>query len=298
MPLWPFVVEARRKGAKFYVIDPVKNRTGRAADKHFAVNPGSDLALALGMVHVILREQQQDEEYIRKYSSGFDELCRLAADYPPDVAAELTGIPAGEIEALAREYAHIQPAIIRVNYGVQRSERGGAAMRAIAALPVITGAWRHIGGGLQLTTSGAFELNRAALQRPDLQFVSALGREARQVNMALLGRALTELNDPPVRALVIYNTNPAAIAPDQSRLLTGLRRTDLFTVVMEQFQTDSADYADILLPATTFLDDTDIYLAYGHYYLQLARPALPPGGEARTNVEVFRFTGGADGFHG
>jgi len=294
--LWPFIVEARRRGAKFYVIDPVKNRTGKAADKHFAINPGSDLALALGLIHVILREQWHDADYIGKHSHGFAEFAQLACAYPPAVTATLTGIPAEDIEALARDYALNQPAAIRLNYGVQRSERGGAAVRAIAALPVITGSWRHASGGLQLTTSGAFEFDRNALERPDLQLQSSLGRPARIVNMSRLGHALTELQDPPVKAIVVYNSNPAAIAPDQGRVLRGLRRADLFTVALEQFQTDTADYADIVLPATTFLEHTDLYLAYGHYFLQLARPALPPHGEARTNVEVFRLVARRLGF--
>jgi len=171
---------------------------------------------------------------------------------------------------------------------VQRTERGGAAIRAIEALPVLIGAWREVGGGLQLTTSGAFEFNKAALERPDLQWNSPLGRESRLVNMTQLGHALTQLENPRVHALMVYNSNPAAIAPNQTKVLEGLRREDLFTVVLEQFQTDTADYADFVLPATTFLEHTDVYLAYGHYYLQLALPALPPAGEARSNVEVFR----------
>ena len=273
--LWPFIVEARRKGAKFYVIDPVRTRTGKAADRHFAIYPGSDPALALGLIHVILREGRQDRDYLAQYANGFAELEQLALEYPPEKAAALTGIAAEDIETLAREYATIRPAAIRLNYGVQRSERGGSAVRAIAALPVLTGSWRELGGGLQLTTSGAFELNRAALERPDLQWSGPLGRQARPVNMSELGSALTTLNEPPVQALVVYNSNPAAVAPHQNKVLAGLRRSDLFTVVLEHFQTDTADFADLLLPATTFLEHTDLYLAYGHYYLQLARPALP-----------------------
>jgi anaerobic selenocysteine-containing dehydrogenase len=294
--LWPFIVEARRQGAKFYVIDPFRNRTGKTADKHFAIHPGSDLALALGLIHVILREHLEDQSYIAECSKGFAEVADLAKTFPPDRVAHLTGLAAGDIEELAREYATTHPAAIRVNYGVQRSERGGAAVRAIAALPVITGAWSREGGGLQLTTSGAFELNKAALERPDLQLLSPLGREARLVNMSLLGKALNELDSPRVEALVVYNSNPAAIAPHQSRVLAGLRRDDLFTVVLEQFQTDTADYADIVLPVTTFLEHTDLYLAYGHYYLQLARPALPAPGETRSNVQIFRALASKMGF--
>jgi anaerobic selenocysteine-containing dehydrogenase len=294
--LWPFIVEARRKGAKFYVIDPVKNRTGRAADKHFAVNPGSDLALALGLMHVILRDQLEDRAYIESYTNGFSEIAALAGNYPPSRVAALTGISEGEIETLAREYATIQPAAIRLNYGVQRSDRGGAAVRAVAALPILTGAWRQAGGGIQLTNSGAFEFNTAVLERPDLQALSPLGREARLVNMSRLGHALLELAEPQVRALVVYNSNPAAIAPNQTKVVEGLKRDNLFTVVLEHFQTDTADYADVILPATTFLEHTDIYRAYGHYYLQLARPALPAPGETKSNVEIFRLLAKRMGF--
>lgn len=286
--LWPWIVEARRNGAKFYVIDPVRNRTGKVADRHYAINPGSDLALALAMAHVILRDGLHDPDYVSQYTSGFEEFQCLAAQHTPEKVAEWTGIPASEIEQLAREYATIRPAAIRVNYGVQRSERGGAAVRAIAALPVLTGAWREQGGGIQLTTSGAFEFNRRALERPDLQLRSSLGREARIVNMSLLGRALNDLRDSPIQALVVYNSNPAAIAPHQASIVEGLRREDLFTVVLEQLQTDTADYADYLLPATTFLEHTDLYLAYGHYHLQLTTPALDRPGEVKSNVEIFR----------
>ncbi len=285
--LWPFIVEARRNGAKFYVIDPVKNRTGKAADRHFALHPGSDLALALGMAHVILRDGLQDSAYIAQHTSGFEELSCLVARYTPDQVAQLTGLAPEDIETLAREYATTRPAAIRLNYGVQRNERGGAAVRAIAALPVLTGSWREIGGGMQLSTSGAFAFDEVAVQRPDLQFL-ALGREARIINMVELGSALTRLQDPPVQALVVYNSNPAAVAPHQSLVLEGLRREDLFTVVIDHLPTDTADYADVLLPATTFLEHTDLYFAYGHYYLQLARPAVAPPGEAKSNFEIFR----------
>ncbi len=285
--LWPFIVEARRNGARFYTIDPRRNRTGAAADRHFFIHPGSDTALALGMMHVITTEKLHDADYVARHTTGFDELARRAAEYPPERAAALTGIAQEDIVALAREYATTRPAVIRLNYGVQRSECGAMAVRAIALLPALTGSWKDVGGGLQLSTSQAFQLNREGLERPDLQW-RALDREARLVNMSRLGHALNEMADPPVKAMVVYNSNPAAIAPNQNAVRRGLRREDLFTVVLEQFQTDTADYADFLLPATTFLEHTDIYLAYGHYYLQLARPALPPPGEARSNVEVFR----------
>jgi anaerobic selenocysteine-containing dehydrogenase len=286
--LWPFVMEARRNGAKFYTIDPRRNRTGAAADRHYFINPGSDTALALAMMHVIIAENLFDADYVASYTSGFDELRARVLEWTPQRAAELTGIGSEEIVALAREYATTRPAVIRLNYGVQRSERGAMAIRTIGLLPALIGSWKEIGGGIQLSTSQAFHFDRTALERPDLQMRSPLGREARLLNMSKLGDMLTRTDDPPVKALVVYNSNPGAIAPDQNAVRAGLRREDLFTVVLEQFQTDTADFADIVLPATTFLEHTDLYLAYGHYYAQLARPALAPPGECRSNVEVFR----------
>ncbi|HYW46680.1 MAG TPA: molybdopterin-dependent oxidoreductase [Bryobacteraceae bacterium] len=293
--LWPFIMEARRQGARFYTIDPRRNRTGAAADKHFFIHPGSDTALALAMMHVIVSENLHDADYVARYTEGFDVLRERVRPWTPGRAAELTGLAADEIVSLAREYATTRPAVIRLNYGLQRSERGAMAVRTIALLPALTGSWKDVGGGLQLSTSQAFQFNRAALERADLQ-QKALGREARMVNMSLLGQALTTLDHPPVKAVVVYNSNPAAIAPDQNAVLAGLQRDDLFTVVLEQFRNDTADYADILLPVTTFLEHTDIYLAYGHYYLQLARPALPAPGETKSNVEIFRLLAGRMGF--
>ncbi len=294
--LWPFIVEARRQGARLYTIDPVTTRTAGLADRHFAIYPGSDAALAFGLMHVIIEEQLFDDNYVNKHTDGFDQLKKQAKECPPDRVAELTGIPAGDIVGLAREYATTQPAVIRLNYGVQRSERGALSVRAIAMLPALTGAWRHIGGGALLSTSAAFGFNREGLERPDLQSASPLGRPARVVNMTLLGQALTTLNDPPVQALVVYNSNPAAIAPNQNLVHQGLSRPDLFTVVLEHFLTDTAGYADIVLPATTFLEHADIYRAYGHYHLQLARPAVAPAGEAKPNVEIFRLLARRMGF--
>ncbi len=289
--LWPFIVEARRKGARFYTIDPHRNRTGAAADRHYFINPGSDTALALGMMHVITGEKLYDADYVARHTVGFEALAERVRAWTPERAEALTGVPREEIAALAREYARTRPAVIRLNYGVQRSERGAMAVRAIALLPVLTGAFKDIGGGLQLSTSQAFQFDRASLERPDLQ-----PKPARVVNMARLGHALTTLDDPPVEALFVYNSNPAAIAPDQNAVLRGLSREDLFTVVAEHFETDTAKWADILLPATTWLEHTDLYLAYGHYYLQLARAAVPPAGEAKSNVEVFRLLAGRMGF--
>src|SRR5580704_5492250 len=293
--LWPFIVEARRNGAKFYVIDPHRNRTGAAADKHIFINPGSDAALALAMMHVIVGENLHDADYVAQYTEGFDALRERVREWTPQRAAELTGIAAEEIAGLAREYATTRPAVIRLNLGTQRSERGAMAVRTVALLPAVVGAWKDVGGGLQLSTSQTFQLNRTGLERADLQ-EKALGRAARLINMVQLGSALTTLADPPVKALVVYNSNPAAVAPNQNAVFAGLRREDLFTVVLEQFQNDTADHADILLPATTFLEHTDLYLAYGHHYLQLARPALPAPGETKSNVEVFRLLAERMGF--
>jgi anaerobic selenocysteine-containing dehydrogenase len=294
--LWPFIVEARRQGARLYTIDPHRNRTGELADKHFFIHPGSDTALALGMMHVIIGENLHDADYVERHTSGFDALRERVKQYPPERVAALTGIAQEEIVQLAREYATVRPAVIRLNYGLQRSERGAMAVRAISLLPAVIGSWKEVGGGSALSTSGAFQINRTALERPDLQLASPLGREARLVNMVRLGQALNDLDNPPVKALVVYNSNPAAVVPNQNAVLKGLRRDDLFTVVLEQMQTDTADYADIVLPATTFLEHTDVYFAYGHYYLQLARPVLPAPGEAKSNVEIFRLLAARMGF--
>ncbi|MBI5083777.1 MAG: molybdopterin-dependent oxidoreductase [Acidobacteria bacterium] len=281
---WPFMVEARRRGARLVVIDPVVTRTAALADTHLKPYPGSDLALALGLMHVIFREG------LERCEGDLASLRRRTAEYTPERVEQLTGVPAGDVERLAREYATTRPALIRANYGVQRSERGGRAVQAISLLPALVGSWKEKGGGFLLTTSGAFDINRPALERPDL------GGPARTLNMATLGQALTAVNDPPVKALVVYNSNPAAIAPNQHLVRQGLAREDLFTVVLEHFQTDTADWADIVLPATTFLEHTDVYFAYGHYYMQLARPAVAPPGETKPNAEVFRLLARRMGF--
>jgi anaerobic selenocysteine-containing dehydrogenase len=294
--LWPFIVEARRNGAKFYTIDPHQNRTGRLSDRHYAIHPGSDTALALAMMHVILAEGLEDREYLQQHTLGIEELRTRVREWTPERASQLTGITAPDITNLAREYATTRPAAIRLNYGVQRSERGAMAVRTVCLLPALVGAWKDVGGGVQLSTSQSFQLNRPGLERPDLQLSSPLKREARILNMAELGRVLYEVNDPPVKAMIVYNSNPGAIAPDQNAVRRGLKRDDLFTVVLEHFETDTTDFADIVLPATTFLEHTDLYRAYGHYYLQLARPALPAPGEALTNNEIFRRLAAAMGF--
>ena len=287
--LWPFISDARRNGAKLVVIDPYRTRTAACADWYLPINPGTDGALALGMMHVIINEGLHDADYVARYTVGFDELREKVQEYPPERVAKWTGIAAADIVRLAREYATIRPAAIRLNYGVQRSEGGGMATRAITMLPCITGSWKEVGGGLQLSTSGAFGLNKEALERTDLMLTKAgLGRPARTINMVELGQALNTLQDPPVKALFVYNSNPAAVCPNHNDVVRGLLRPDLFTVVHEQFFTDTVDYADIVLPATTFFEHKDLQGAYGHYYLQMSDPAIEPLGECRSNVELFR----------
>src|SRR5882672_4715513 len=285
--LWPFIEEARHKGAKLVVIDPYKTRTAKFADWYLPINPGTDIALALGMMHVIINEGLYDADYVSRYTLGFDELKARVQEYPLDKVAHWTGIPAGDIHKLATEYATQRPSVIRVNYGIQRSENGGTAMRAVAMLPCLIGSWKEVGGGLQMSTSGAFGLNKAALEMPELM-EKALGRPARVVNMSQLGSALHALDNPPVKALFVYSSNPAAVCPDSNEVIRGLKRADLFTVVHEQFLTDTTDYADIVLPATTFFEHKDLQGAYGHHYLQVSTQAIEPLGECRSNVELFR----------
>ena len=293
--LWPFIVEARRRGAKLVVIDPYRTRTAACADWYLPINPGTDGALALAMMHVIIGEGLYDADYVSKYTLGFDQLCEKVKGYPPERAAQWTGISADDIRKLAREYATTRPAVIRVNYGVQRSDGGGMATRAISMLPCITGSLKEVGGGIHLSTSGAFDLNKDALRRPDLK--PRNGKTPRVVNMVELGKALNTLNDPPLKALFVYSSNPAAVCPNHNEVVRGLKRPDLFTVVHEQFFTDTTDYADIVLPATTFFEHKDLQAAYGHYYLQMSDQAIAPLGECRSNVDLFRSLAERMGFN-
>ena len=296
--LWPMVQQARRNGARLIVIDPYRTRTAALADWHIAIRPGTDGALALGMMHVIFNEGLEDRAYIAAMTHGVDQLADRAREYTPERVAAWTGLRPSEISQLAREYATTRPAALRLNYGVQRSENGGTAVRAISMLPALTGAWKHRGGGGQLSTSGAFKWDSDAVERPDLAQASPIGRLARVVNMSALGQALTELGQtpepnatatdgPPVKALFVYNSNPAAVAPNHNAVTRGLARPDLFTVVHELFFTDTTDYADYILPATTFLEHTDVQGAYGHYFVQLSQQAIQPPGEARPNLWLF-----------
>lgn len=286
MHLWVRMVEARKRhGAKIVTIDPYRSITAARSDWHLAPRPGTDAALALGIMHVLFRDGLADEGYLRDFCLGGDELrARVLPDYAPHQVAEITGLDIADIERLAHEYATTQPSVIRINYGMQRHAGGGMAVRTIACLPAVIGAWRKPAGGILLSTSGTFAFNLAAVQRPDL-----IPSGTRTVNMTQLAEALHgELPGPPVQALYVYNSNPAAIAPDQQRVLAGLRRDDLFVVVHEQFPTDTVDYADIVLPATTQLEHFDLHGSYGHQFVQVNVPAIAPLGESRCNTDVFR----------
>ena len=282
--LWPFVEEARRRGARLVTIDPFRSRTAEKSDDHLALLPGTDAALALGMMHVIFRDGLEDRDFLERHTVGAEDVRARAGEWPPQRAAETTGLEASTIEAFARDYARTHPSAIRLNYGLNRHAGGGMAVRTVSCLPAVVGAWRHPGGGVLLSTSGAYPVNKEALERPDL-----VPPGTRTLNMSQLGRILTdEALDPPVKALYVYNSNPAAVAPDQESVRQGLLRDDLFIVVHEQFQTDTADFADILLPATTTLEHSDIHKSYGHLYVSLSRPAIAPRGECLPNTEVFR----------
>lgn len=295
---WKVEHEARKRGAKIVTIDPYKSPTAAKSDWWIPVRPGTDAALALGVMHIIFREGWQDADYLANHTVGAKELRERALnEYPPAKVAHITGLSVEEIERFAREYARSQelfggPALIRVNYGLQRHGGGGMAVRTIVCLPAITGDWRHAGAGAFLSTSKAYPFDDNYLTRPDL-----IPKGTRTINMINLAEALHgELPGPPVKALYVYNSNPAAVNPDQSRVLSGLAREDLFTVVHDQFQTDTADFADILLPATSQLEHFDIHSSYGHLYVQSNNAAIAPLGESKPNTEVFRLLGRAMGF--
>ena len=288
--LWPEIKEAIANGAKVVGIDPYRNHTIDQCHQFIQIQPGTDAAFALAVMNVIVNEGLQDADYIERYTLGFDLLRERIAEFPASRAASICGVTEEEIVNFAREYATTQPAAIRVNYGLQRHAGGGMAVRSIACLPALVGAWRTAGGGVLLSTSGFFAFNHNALERPDL-----MKGNPRTINMSRLGEALTEAH-PPVRAIYVYNSNPAAVAPDQSKVIAGFKREDLFTVVHEQFQTDTADYADILLPATTQLEHRDVVKPYGHYYVVYNEPAIAPLGEAKPNSEVFRLLAERLGF--
>jgi len=284
--LWPFVLEARERGASIIAIDPIRTRTAAQCDEWIGIRPGTDAALALGMMHVLFGLGLEDVAYIDAHTLGIDGLRERVKEYPPERVSAITGVPVEAIVALGERYARAKAAFIRVNYGLQRHRGGGMAVRTIACLPALTGHWRRAGGGVQLSSSANFTFDKRALERADLS------PPVRTINMIRLGEALATrdagVGGPPVRALVVYNSNPAAVAPDRNAVLRGLARDDLFTVVLEHFQTDTADYADIVLPATTQLEHWDIHLSYGHHYVTLNQPSVEPLGEALPNSEIFR----------
>jgi anaerobic selenocysteine-containing dehydrogenase len=289
--LWSRVQEAKRRGATVIAIDPYKSLSAEKCTQHVAPLPGTDGALALGMMHVLVRENLIDRDYIERYTLGFERLAERLKRYPPEWAAKTCGLAVEEVENLARAYGTTKPAAIRLNYGMQRHAGGGIAARTIACLPALTGAWRDAAGGLVLTTADFYGFDHAALERADLLG----GAKPRVVNHAALGDALTSAK-PPVRAVVVYNNNPAAVCPDSAKVIAGFAREDLFCVVMDSFLTDTADYADIVLPATTQLEHYDVHKSYGHLYVLANNPAIAPVGESRPNSEVFRSLAARMGF--
>ncbi len=282
---WPFILEAKKNGAKIVVIDPVRTRTAKKADWHIRIRPGTDAALALGMMNVIIADDLVDHDYVEKYTLGYEDMKARAAEYPPEKVSEITGIPADDIRRLAREYATTQPSAIRQGVALERSPGGGQAIRAITCLPALVGAWRHVGGGTVEMPIWEFPFNFDKICRPDW-----IKPGPRVVNELDLGAALTgELDlDPPIKSLFVYNSNPVSQAPEQAKLIKGLERDDLFTVVSELFITDTARYADLVLPATMQAEQFDLMVTWGHLYMMLNQPAIEPPGETVPNVQLFR----------
>jgi anaerobic selenocysteine-containing dehydrogenase len=286
------VQEAKRRGAKVIAIDPYRSLSAEKCSQHVALLPGTDGALALGMMHVLIAEDLIDHDYVAKYTVGYEALRkRVLETYSPEWAARACGLRVDEVVQLARDYGRTKPAAIRLNYGMQRHAGGGIAARTIACLPALVGAWRDPAGGIVLTTADFYKFDHAALERPDL----LAGRRPRVINQSKLGDALTSA-EPPVRAILVYNNNPVAVCPDSDKVIAGFSREDLFTVVMDHFQTDTADYADIVLPATTQLEHYDVHKSYGHLYVLGSNPAIAPVGESLPNSEVFRRLAARMGF--
>jgi anaerobic selenocysteine-containing dehydrogenase len=291
---WALAQEAKRRGAKLIAIDPYKSDTAMKCHEHIAIKPGTDAALALGIAQQLIANKWLDDAYIKDYCLGFEQFAQRAAQYPPDKVAQICGIDAQVVRNLAAQYATVKPAAIRLNYGLQRTRGGGNAVRAIVSLPALIGAWRHAAGGALLSASGHHPETASALMRPDL--VPTYPVMPRVINMSTIGDALLDA-EPAIEAVVVYNSNPVAVAPDSGKVKRGFAREDLFTVVLEHFQTDTADYADYLLPATTQLEHFDLHKTYGHRYLMLNTPAVAPLGQAKANSEVFRLLAAACGFH-
>ena len=294
---WRLAQEAKREGARLVCIDPRRTETAEKCHEHIALRPGTDAALALALMHELVVNDWLDHDYIARHTLGFERLRERALQWPPERAAEVCGVPAEQIRRLAHDYVHTRPAAIRLNYGMQRTRGGGNAVRAVACLPALVGAWRDAAGGLLLSNSGRFPVRREALQRPDL----LAGRQPRVINMSTIGddllREASPAFGPRIEAVVVYNSNPVAVAPQSSRVVQGFAREDLFTVVLEHFLTDTADHADYVLPATTQLEHWDIHPAYGHTDVMLNQPAIAPVGQALPNTEIFRRLAQAMGFH-
>ena len=286
---WTLAQEAKRRGAKLIAIDPRRTETADKCHQHIALLPGTDGALALGVMHELQARGWLDRDYIERHVDGFDRLARRIAEWPPERAAEVCGVSPDEVRGLARDLGTTQPAAIRLNYGMQRVKGGGSAARLIALLPCLTGAWRHRAGGLLLSSSGWFALFRnAALTRPDL----LAGRRPRTINMSTIGddllRETSSAFGPKIEALIVYNSNPVAVAPESKKVVAGFAREDLFTVVLEHFMTDTADHADYVLPATTQLEHLDVHSTYGHTDVMFNEPAIKPLGESKPNTQIFR----------
>ncbi|HEY3047833.1 MAG TPA: molybdopterin-dependent oxidoreductase, partial [Polaromonas sp.] len=289
---WRYVQQAKRDGAKLICIDPRKSETAEKCHEHIALLPGTDAALALALMHELITHDWLDHDYLGRHTLGWPALRERALQWPPGRAAEVCRVPVEQIKNLARDYGQClvnqQPAAIRLNYGMQRVRGGGNAARAVACLPALIGAWRHRAGGVLLSSSGQFPVDKAALQRPEL----LAGRLPRTINMSTIGNALLEDSSPQfgpkIEALIVYNSNPVAVAPESGKVVQGFAREDLFTVVLEHFRTDTADYADYILPATTQLEHWDVHSAYGHTDALLNRPAIVPLGQAKPNTQIFR----------
>ena len=289
---WRYAQVAKRNGAKLICIDPRKSETADKCHEHIALLPGTDGALALAMMHELITHDWLDHDYLAQHTLGWDLLRARALQWTPERAAQVCGITPEQIRALARDYGAAvttqAPTAIRMNYGLQRVRGGGNAVRLIASLPALIGAWRHRAGGVLLSSSSQFPIDRAALERPDL-----LGQQTpRTINMSTIGddllRPASPEFGPAIEALIVYNSNPLAVAPESAKVARGFAREDLFTVVLEHFQTDTADYADYLLPATTQLEHWDVHMSYGHTDALLNRPAIAPLGEAKPNTQIFR----------
>ncbi|HYD76765.1 molybdopterin oxidoreductase family protein [Ramlibacter sp.] len=293
---WRLAQEAKRQGARLVCIDPRRTETAEKCHEHLQILPGTDAALALALMHELVRNDWLDHDYIAQHTLGWEALRERALRWTPERAAAVCGIDAQRIRDLARDYGTIRPAAIRLNYGMQRVHGGGNAARAVACLPALVGAWRDRAGGVLLSSSGWSTLDRAAVQRPDL----LAGRRPRTINMVTIGDDLQRPSSPAfgprIEAVVVYNCNPVAVAPDSAQVVRGFAREDLFTVVLEHFRTDTADYADYILPATTQLEHWDLHTAYGHTDVLLNRPAIAPLGESKPNSQIFRELAARMGF--